>query len=978
MLHIYKAKKTIKSISKLKLASVICFVRVPVRFCCTKRVLDSAYQPARVEANNRVNVFGAKRAPSNRENDRKFSLLLPPPNVTGELHLGHALTCSIQDVLVRWKEKQGFVGLWIPGMDHAGIATQVVVEKKVRKERSLGRHDLGREAFLAEIWKWKQEKGLSIAEDLKRMGTRMDWDRQYFTMDERQTEAVGEAFQRLFEKGLIYREKSLVNWSCSLESAISDIEVENVEISGPTLVDVPGYERKITFGEMVDIAYKVQGSFEEIVVSTTRPETMLGDVAVAVNPNDGRYEHLRNKRNMLWHPVRKDEIPLIFDESVDPEFGTGAVKITPAHDRYDFEMAKKHRLQSVEVIDSRGMILEDFGPFSKLPRYEARSKVMDYLARNSLLRGTKPHSMILPVCSRSKDIVEFLLRPQWFIRCGDMARRALEAVQSGQLKIVPNHFEKDWFRWLENCHDWCISRQLWWGHRIPAYEVRSASASSWIAAKSEKEAELKAKSILKTDDFEIVQDPDVLDTWFSSSLLPFSALGWPRDSADVKRYYPLDLMETGHDILFFWVARMVMLGQELTGQLPFGKILLHGIICDESGRKMSKSLGNVIKPEQVIEGTSLDKLNQELEASHRQGILSASELKKSVSTQKKMFPNGIPECGTDALRFTLCSSNMKNHFINFNVQDCHTNKLFFNKIWQATRYTLGSAEKFNPSGIKLNKDSLTEIDRWILSRLANTIVSFEHALEAYNFHLATAALKTFFYSNFCDVYLETTKVLMNDQHTSVATNHCLVLQHCLSLGLYHLEVFTPFLAAELRPHLPPPDLNFQPTDWIDPSLESTVDQLLQICQSVRQAKSESPTPIARKHDPVLHILAKSDPLAALLQRHADNIRQLTLSSGVVLHRNEADFNSETFATKSTASHVCSFGIVTNSALPAAPGAGGGNSKKLVKLETELERLLGTVNNEGYRKSASETVQTKHAERIKQLRIQIEDMRRIVI
>lgn len=922
-------------------------------------VLAAAYQPAPVEANNRGNVRD-KEATSG--GGRKFSLLLPPPNVTGELHLGHALTCAVQDVLVRWRAKEGRETVWIPGTDHAGIATQVVVEKKLRKERGVGRVDLGREAFLRECVEWKKEKARSIEEDLRKMGCRMDWEREYFTMDDRQSEAVREAFVRLFEKGLIYRDRSLVNWSCSLESAISDIEVENVEISGPTPVEVPGYNRKVTFGEMVDFAYKVQGSFEEIVVSTTRPETMLGDVAVAVNPNDGRYEHLRGKRIMLWHPVRKDEIPLIFDESVDPEFGTGAVKITPAHDRYDYDMARKYRLQLVEVIDSKGAILEDFGPFSKLPRYEARWKILDYLARNALLRGTKPHSMILPICSRSKDVVEFLLRPQWFVRCREMAQRAVEAVQCGQLKLVPNHFEKDWFRWLENCHDWCISRQLWWGHQIPAYEVRSGSASSWIAAKSAEEAQQKAQSFMKTVDFEISQDPDVLDTWFSSSLLPFSSLGWPQDSTDRKRYYPLDLMETGHDILFFWVARMVMLGQELTGQLPFGKVLLHGVICDENGRKMSKSLGNVIKPDQVIKGASLEQLNQEVEAAHRQGVLSASEMKKSIAGQKKMFPNGIPECGTDALRFTLCSSNVKNHFINFNIQECHTNKLFFNKIWQATRYTLASAEKFNPQCRQLNKDSLTEMDRWIFSRLGNTIVFFKNALEAYNFHLATAALKTFFYSNFCDVYLETTKVLMNDQHQLAASNHCLVLQHCLSLGLHHLEVFTPFLVAELRPHLPPPDLAFQPADWIDPTLESDLDQLLQLCQSIRQAKSESPVPIARKHDPVLHILSKSDTITTLLQRHADNVRALTFCSDVVLHRDEAEFSSQRFTTKSTASHVCSFGVVTNQA--SSQPAGTGNSKKLAKLETELQRLLDTVNNEGYRKSAVEAVQKKHAERVR--------------
>ncbi|XP_055607364.1 valine--tRNA ligase [Uranotaenia lowii] len=954
------------------------------RFSAIK-ALEPAYQPAAVESRN-AEVGSKKVDPGKGSRREKFSLLFPPPNVTGDLHLGHALTCTIQDALIRWHRKQGRECVWIPGMDHAGIATQVVVEKRLLKERGLSRHDLGREEFSKEVWKWKQEKSDSIKHNLIRMSCSMDWEREYFTMDERQSVAVKEAFIRLFEDGFIYRDKSLVNWSCSLESAISDIEVDNVEINGPTLLDVPGYKKKVKFGEMVDIAYKVQDSKEEIIISTTRPETMLGDVAVAVNPNDGRYDHLKNNRTMLWHPFRKEEIPLIFDESIDPEFGTGAVKITPAHDKYDYDMAKKHRLPLVEVIDSKGQILEGFGSFGSLPRYEARQKMLDYLATQYLLRDVKPHSMILPVCSRSKDIIEFLLRPQWFVRCKEMSQRAVQAVEAGHLEIIPKQFEKDWFRWLENCHDWCISRQLWWGHRIPVFEAKTNTGSTWIAAKCLDEANSKAQVALNTSDFTIEQDPDVLDTWFSSSLLPFSSLGWPKPSFDQERFYPLDLMETGHDILFFWVARMVMLGQQLTNQLPFKRILLHGVICDENGRKMSKSLGNVIKPEQVIHGASQQQLAEEIETSHRQGVLTSSELKKSLAGQRKMFPNGIPECGTDALRFTLCSSNIKNHFINFNIQECHTNKLFFNKIWQAVRYTLSSVEKFNQAELWLQrseKDSLSEMDQWILSRLSNTMVTFESAMKTFNFHLATAALKTFFYNNFCDVYLETTKVNMRQEANAIdaAKNHCRVLHYCLRHGLSHLEVFTPFLAAELQSHLPASQEECHPSEWINQPLENEINQLLEICQSIRQAKAEAPVPIARKHRPVLHILSKTDQLTSLLQRHLANVQQLTLCDGVQLHRSEDSFEKLSFTANSTASHECCFGVVTNltgSQENADQKRGTGVSKKLLKLESELDRLLATVNNEGYRTRANESVQKKHSEKINQLRLQIDNMRKLAI
>ncbi|XP_050073714.1 valine--tRNA ligase-like [Anopheles maculipalpis] len=953
--------------------------------------IASAYQPTHVESNcsSRTVPQLPPECGMKLHTGSSFNLLLPPPNVTGELHLGHALTCAIQDALVRQARLSGARATWIPGMDHAGIATQVVVEKRLFKERNLTRHDLGRDKFLEEVMRWKMEKEESIRMALKKLGCSMDWSKEYFTMDDHQSVAVKEAFVQLFEKGLIYRDRSLVNWSCTLESAISDVEVENVELQGPTEIAVPGYSKNVTFGRMVDIAYKVQGSTEEIVVSTTRPETFLGDVAVAVHPEDGRYSHLRNKVTFLWHPVRKEEIPLIFDRAVDRSFGTGAVKITPAHDRFDFEMARRHHLATVEVIDERGSVHKHFGPFTGLPRYEAREALMDYLTKLSLVRGIRSHTMLLPLCSRSKDVVELLLRPQWFVSCHEMAQRAMEVVRDGRLTIVPKTFEREWFRWLENCHDWCISRQLWWGHRIPAYVVRSENGKNeqWIAARSMDEAWEKCGTMLPNvprDAIAIEQDHDVLDTWFSSALLPFSSTGWPLKASE--EFYPLHLMETGHDILFFWVARMVMLGQELTGKLPFDRILLHGIICDEAGRKMSKSLGNVIKPDHVIHGISLEKLQTEAETSHRQGILSESELSKSSAGQRKMFPNGIPECGIDALRFTLCSSNVKNHFIHFNVQEAYTNKLFFNKIWQATRYTLGCVERYGGTdqtneGLRKQADRLTLMDRWILSRLGHTVQQCREAFEGYNFHLATGALKTFFYSNFCDVYLETTKINIKQDGgaNGAASMHCAVLKYCLTVGLLQMEPFTPYLSQQLLKHLTPSssvanDLT-SVTRWIDTTLEQNIDEMLNLCQRVRQTKNEYNPPIVRKHNPIVHIHAKARELADLLQNQKDTIQQLTHCNGIVLHDDERSFNGTQYVAKCAPSHHCLIGIVAES-MHQANTVSDGSKKMLAKLDAEIEKLLKTIGNEGYKKSASESVQKRHQEKLNRLQQQKEEMRKM--
>lgn len=826
------------------------------------------------------------------------------------------------------------------------------------QQNSLIRFDVW---FLFQVWKWKQEKGSSITNGLKKLGTCFDWEREYFTMDPELCNAVNEAFVRLFEKGLIYRDSSLINWSCSLESAISDVEVENLEIHGKTEVAVPNYDKNVQFGIITNIAYKVVGSNEEVIVATTRPETLLGDVAVAVHPNDNRYSHLRNAQ--LWHPFRQESIPLIFDESADPEFGTGAVKITPAHDKKDFEVGKRHKLRNVQVISEKGLIVDGFQEFSGLPRFTARDKVLHRLAELELYRGSDFHNMVLPICSRSKDVIEFLLRPQWFVKCEEMSKKAVAVVQNGELRIHPQTFEKEWYRWLNNSRDWCISRQLWWGHQIPAYKITTGDGSeTWIAAKSKEDAESKFKQ--RNPDVApvtIERDQDVLDTWFSSGLLPFSVFNWPETNEDFKKFFPLSLMKTGHDILFFWVARMVMLSLELTGQLPFKEVLLHGIICDAYGRKMSKSLGNVISPDQVICGATPNQLQKETEALVAKGILSETELEKSLDGQRKMFPYGIKECGIDAMRFTLCSQNIKQHFISFDIADAYTNKKFFNKIYNATKFATGLAETLEVvikdiktfDGLKLSV-----MDRWLLSRLGKTVRNVRSSMDNFNFHLATAALKTFFYGNVCDVYLETVKTNRLKKNQEAFVN-CQVLNTCLAVGIDHLEPFAPFLSSKLRNYVAV-NCVINPEDFIDDALETEVENLLKICESIREMKSECR--ITSKIPSEVKILIKSADDEKFFVTHAENIRALTFTSDLTMTTNADEFEQENFIGLSTAGHLCSFGIRTLNASAKVDSVL--NQKKFIKLEQELISLMKAVNNEGYKQKANEKVQQKHKEKVR--------------
>uniref|UniRef100_A0A8D0APM0 Valine--tRNA ligase n=1 Tax=Sander lucioperca TaxID=283035 RepID=A0A8D0APM0_SANLU len=680
-----------------------------------------------------------------------FMMCIPPPNVTGSLHLGHALTNAIQDSLTRWHRMLGETTLWNPGCDHAGIATQVVVEKKLKRERGLSRHDLGRENFIQEVWKWKNEKGDRIYHQLKKLGSSLDWDRACFTMDPKLSYAVQEAFIRMHDEGVIYRSKRLVNWSCTLNSAISDIEVDKKELSGRTLLPVPGYKEKVEFGVLVSFAYKVDGSDEEVIVATTRIETMLGDSGVAVHPADPRYQHLKGK--MVLHPFCDRKMPIVSDEFVDMSFGTGAVKITPAHDHNDYEVGERHNLAFINILDENGLLINVPPPFLGMKRFEARKAVLQALMDKGHFKEIKDNPMVVPVCSRSKDIVEPLLKPQWYVNCTDMGKQAADAVREGRLKIIPDHHLKTWFNWMDNIRDWCISRQLWWGHH---------------------------------NFCSCVSDDDVLDTWFSSGIFPFSIFGWPNE--DLNVFYPGTLLETGHDILFFWVARMVMMGLKLTGKLPFKEVYLHAVVRDAHGRKMSKSLGNGLHA--LLMDSNLDPV----------------EVEKAKQGQASDYPNGIPECGTDALRFALCAYTGQGRDINLDVNRILGYRHFCNKLWNAVKFAMKTlGDNFVPSEKLCGEESVS--DRWILSRLSAAVGLCDAGFKAYDFPTITTAIYNFWLYELCDVYLESVKPVFNKaEEDSASQRQALVcrqtLYSCLDVGLRLLSPIMPFVSEELYQRLP--------------------------------------------------------------------------------------------------------------------------------------------------------------------------------
>ena len=741
-----------------------------------------------------------------------FSIPAPPPNVTGALHIGHALTIAIQDSLIRYNRMKGKTVLFLPGFDHAGIATQSVVEKKIWATEKKTRHDFTREEFVGKVWKWKEEYHQKIKSQIQKLGASYDWSREAFTLSPELTHSVEEAFIRLHDDGTIYRASRLVNWSVKLNTAISNLEVENKDIKGRTDISIPGYEEKIEFGVITSFAYPIIDSptNEKIVVATTRPETIFGDTGIAVHPDDERYKHLHGK--FAQHPFLDRKIPIITDsEAVEMEFGTGAVKITPAHDMNDYNTGKRHDLEFINIFTDNGLLNENCGSeWEGVRRFDARKMVIEALQKKDLYVGQEDNEMTIPTCSRSGDVIEPLLKPQWWVAQTNMAGKAIKAVKSGETTITPKGSEAEYFRWLENIQDWCISRQLWWGHRCPVYFInlegstedennkRRCEGDYWVAGKNIDEARGKATLRFSKKNFTLEQDEDVLDTWFSSGLWPFSTLGWPNSTQDMSNFYPFSMLETGWDILFFWVVRMILLGIKLTGKSPFSEVFCHSLVRDAQGRKMSKSLGNVVDPIDVINGISLEDLHSKLYL----GNLDPREIEKAKSGQKESYPSGIPQCGTDALRFALCAYTTGGRDINLDILRVDGYRKFCNKIYQATKFALmrlgddyvpGSEEKLS------GKESLVE--KWILHKLTQTSKIVNESLEKRDFLTSTSEIYAFWYT-ICDVYIENSKYLIDqgtpEQQKSAKDTLYILLDNALKM----IHPFMPFVTEEMWQRLP--------------------------------------------------------------------------------------------------------------------------------------------------------------------------------
>ncbi|XP_051899717.1 valine--tRNA ligase [Pristis pectinata] len=906
-----------------------------------------------------------------------FMICIPPPNVTGSLHLGHALTNAIQDSLTRWHRMRGETTLWNPGCDHAGIATQVVVEKRLWRESRKTRHDLGRREFIEEVWKWKHEKGDRIYHQLRKLGSSMDWDRACFTMDPKLSAAVEEAFVRLHDNGVIYRSTRLVNWSCTLNSAISDIEVDKKELTGRTLLPVPNYTDKVEFGVLISFAYKLEGSGEEVVVATTRIETMLGDTAVAVHPQDPRYQNLRGK--FALHPFCDRKLPIVFDEFVDMNFGTGAVKITPAHDQNDYEVGMRHQLEFINIMDDNGYLINVPEPFLGMKRFDARKAVLEALKQKGLFKEVKDNPMVVPVCSRSKDIVEPLLKPQWYVRCNEMAKMAADAVRNGDLKIIPETHLKTWFNWMDNIRDWCISRQLWWGHRTPAYFVtvddpevpagEDADGHYWVSGRTVEIAKQKAAERFNVtpDRISLRQDQDVLDTWFSSGLFPFSIFGWPDETEDLRIFYPGTLLETGHDILFFWVARMVMLGLKLTGKLPFKEVYLHAIVRDAHGRKMSKSLGNVIDPLDVIFGISLEGLHAQLLESN----LEPTEIERAKEGQKSDYPNGIPECGTDALRFALCAYTSQGRDINLDVNRVLGYRHFCNKLWNATKFAIrGLGQDFSPEGIAQRSSQESLIDRWILSRLSHAVESCDRGFKQYDFPGITTAVYNFWLYELCDVYLECLKPVFagTDENASrVARN---TLYTCLDVALRLLSPFMPFITEELYQRLPrrlaqdPPSITvtsypeYEEYNWRDEELDRNAEFALSIVRTVRSLRADYNLTKTRA-DCYLKCLDQST--AALVSSFTSYIQTLSSCKAVTVL---VDEDCPTGCAVAIASDRCSVHLMLKGLIDAEKEVTKLRNKQ-GEVQKQIAKLREKMSKADYSTKVPQKIQDMEMEKLKQ-------------
>ena len=750
------------------------------------RELPKTYDPKQVE--DRIYAFwkdgGYFKASPDRSR-KPFTIVMPPPNVTAQLHIGHAMDDAMQDMLIRYKRMQGYNALWVPGVDHAGIATQIKVEEELRKE-GLTRYDLGREAFLERVWDWKNRYGNRIVEQQKQLGCSCDWDRSRFTMDEGCSRAVREAFVSLYEKGLIYKGSRIINWCPHCRTALSDAEVE--------YVDKPGH--------LWHMRYPLSDGSGYLVVATTRPETMMGDTGVAVNPNDARYAHLVGKTAIL--PLMNREIPIVADDYVEMDFGTGCVKMTPAHDPNDFEVGLRHNLESIKVIADDGTINENGGRYAGMDRYEARKAVIADLEALGLLEKTEDYSHSVGTCYRCHSDVEPLISAQWFVKMKPLAEEALRVVRDGETKFVPERFTKTYVNWMENVRDWCISRQLWWGHQIPVWYCQDCGHMN-VSREDPTVCERCGSTKLE-------RDPDVLDTWFSSALWPFEILGWPDKTADLDYFYPTDVLVTGYDIIFFWVARMIFSACEHTGRPPFHTVLIHGLIRDDKGRKMSKSLGNGIDPLEMID-----------------------------------------RYGCDALRMNMITGNSPGNDMRFYVEHCEAMRNFANKLWNASRYVMMNLS------IEHNElpacEKLEIADRWILSKLNRTIREATENMEKYELGVAIQKIYDFIWDDYCDWYIELTKARLYGEDAAAKQTAQQVLLYVLDQILRLMHPFMPFVTEEIWQAIPHEGEALIVAKWPEfdeglnyPTEEQHMESVMQAIRTVRNRRAEMNVPPSKKAD----------------------------------------------------------------------------------------------------------------------------------
>ena len=854
--------------------------------------LSKAYSPTEIE-DKWYKIWEEKGYFNAQHNSEKpgYSIAIPPPNVTGILHMGHMLNNAIQDAIIRYKRMSGFETLWIPGMDHAGIATQNKVERML-KEEGTSKEEIGYDEFLRRTWEWKEKHGGLITKQLRKLGVSLDWDRERFTMDEGLSRAVKEVFIKLYNDGLIYRGEYIVNWCPHDKTALADDEVNHIDKKG----------------KIWEIKYRIKDTDDYVIIATTRPETMLGDTGVAVNPNDERYKHLIGKKVIL--PLMNREIPVVADEYVDMEFGTGVVKMTPSHDPNDFEVAKRTGLEFINIFTEDAHVNSNGGKYEGLERFAARKAILADLEAEGLLVGTKEHNHAVGHCYRCDSIIEPRVSTQWFVKMEPLAKRALEVVKNGQIQITPKRWEKVYYNWLENIRDWTISRQIWWGHRIPAYYAEDGTV---FVARNMEEAKAQAKEKFGKE-VSLREETDVLDTWFSSALWPFSTLGWPDKTPDLEKFFPTNALVTGADILFFWVARMVMMSLYINDEIPFSYVYLHGIIRDELGRKMSKSLGNSPDPLDLI-----------------------------------------AKYGADAIRFSFLYNTSQGQDIHFSEKLLEMGSTFANKVWNASRFVLSNLEDFDANAVIDEKEFKLE-DRWILSKLQTASRQINEYMNKYELDSAAKVAYEFFRGNFCDWYVEIAKTRVYGQEGSDKTVAQYVLKTVLDKGLRMLHPFMPFITEEIWQKLGLDEetimLSEFPTEnkkYVDLAAEKEFDYLKEIVNAIRNIRGEANVSPAKKIEVIFKIV--NDGEKEILEHNAKILDKLA-------NVEKYEFNTEIPA-------LVGFKLVETTEIYVPLADLIDKEKEIAKLEKdiqktqkELDRVLGKLSNEKFLSKAPKEVINK--------------------